>query len=238
MLLDIEGTTTPIAFVYDVLFPYAAERLDTACARAESDPEVAAAVEQLRAEHATDGGEEDFGNGALFARRLMQLDRKSTGLKALQGLIWREGYRRGTLRSQVFPDVPVALRSWHRAGVGVRIFSSGSVLAQQLLFSHTEDGDLTGLLEGYHDTTSGSKKAASSYLGIAETWGVPPGRVLFLSDVAEELNAAAEAGLHTGLVVREGNPPTASARHPRYRDFGTLSPLGDSGPLGPAPERP
>jgi len=226
VLTDIEGTTTSISFVYDVLFPYAAGRLDEYCSQPDPGPELADALERLRREHAEESARDasfpPFGNGADYARRLMAEDRKSTGLKLLQGVIWEEGYRTGALRSQVFPDVFPALTAWREAGIRLRVFSSGSVRAQKLLFAHTEAGDLTPLFEGFHDTTTGPKREAASYAAIAEAFGLPAGEILFLSDVREELDAAAESGMRTGMLVRPGNRPADAGGHPVYRDFGEI----------------
>lgn len=223
VLTDIEGTTTPLSFVVDVLFPFAKERLEDACA--SNDPRFAGAVRQLREEHAaeTGSGVPEFGNGAPYARYLMELDRKSTGLKALQGLIWEAGYRDGHLKGDVYPDVPEALRAWKEQGIRVRIFSSGSVLAQKLLFGHTPYGDLLPYFEGYHDTTTGPKREARAYTAIADAFGLPPGEILFLSDVTEELDAAREAGMRTGLLVRPGNKPAEAGGHGVYRSFSELA---------------
>ncbi|MFL6291956.1 MAG: acireductone synthase [Thermoanaerobaculia bacterium] len=224
VLTDIEGTTTSISFVYDVLFPYAAARLDEYCSQPDPGPELAEALARLRREHAREPGLPPFGNGADYARRLMAEDRKSTGLKLLQGVIWEEGYRMGELSSHVFPDVPPALAAWKSAGLRLRIFSSGSVHAQKLLFAHTEAGDLTPLFEGYHDTTTGPKREAASYAAIAQAYALPAGEILFLSDVREELDAAAGAGMRTGMLVRPGNRPAEPGAHPVYRDFGEIAP--------------
>ena len=223
VLVDIEGTTTPLSFVTDVLFPFAKERLGDACS--SPDPRFTAAVRRLREEHEAEGTDmPGFGNGAPYARYLMELDRKSTGLKELQGLIWEEGYRAGDLKGEVFPDVPEALRAWQAQGVRARIFSSGSVLAQQLLFGHTEYGDLRSFFEGYHDTTTGPKREARSYAVIAGAFGLPPGTILFLSDVVEELDAAREAWMQTGLLLRPGNKPVEAGSHSVYRSFAELAP--------------
>ena len=226
VLLDIEGTTTSISFVYDVLFPYAAARLDEHCSRSHPEPELAAALARLKAEY-----DKEAENAALppfdaarYARRLMAEDRKSTGLKLLQGVIWEEGYRSGELRGHVYPDVPGALAAWRAAGLRLRIFSSGSVKAQKLLFGHTEHGDLTPLFEGFHDTTTGPKREAGSYAAIAADYGLPPNKILFLSDVREELDAAAASGMRTGLVVRPGNRPVAPGGHAAYKSFAELTP--------------
>lgn len=231
VLTDIEGTTTPVSFVYEVLFPYAEARLEEACARAASEPAIAAAVEQLAKEHAEEGASGappgvELGDGAPYARWLMAQDRKSTGLKMLQGLIWEAGYHDGSLRAQIYDDVPAALAAWRDAGLRLRIYSSGSVLAQKLLFGHTDHGDLTPLFEGYHDTTTGPKKVAASYRKIAEAYGLEAGAVAFLSDVPAELDAAAKAGMRTALLVRPGNQPVADdCPHTAYGSFDELGPL-------------
>lgn len=222
VLLDIEGTTTPISFVYDVLFPFARQRLAAACSG--EGEELRAAVAALRREHeqeAAGGGEvPEFGTGAPYAAHLMDQDRKSSGLKQLQGLIWREGYGSGELRGEVFSDVPAALARWRRAGLRIRIYSSGSILAQKLLFQSTAAGDLTGYFEGYHDTTSGPKKETASYRRIAADFALPEGEIFFLSDVLAELDAAAEAGMGTGLLVRPGNQAVPPGHgHLEFLDF-------------------
>jgi enolase-phosphatase E1 len=222
VLTDIEGTTTPLSFVAGVLFPFAKERLEDACV--SEDPRFVDAVRQLRQEHEAERGSgTELGNGASYARHLMELDRKSTGLKALQGLIWEDGYRTGELKGDVYPDVPEALRSWKEKGIRTRIFSSGSILAQKLLFGHTAYGDLVPFFEGYHDTTTGPKREARAYAAIAADFGLPPGEILFLSDVVEELDAAREAGLRTGLFLRPGNKPAHPGGHPAYRFFSELT---------------
>jgi enolase-phosphatase E1 len=216
ILLDIEGTTTPISFVYDVLFPFARTH-----AGAYLDEE---ARRSLKLEHDTDIAKgltpPSWSFGALaYVHWLMDQDRKSTALKTLQGRVWREGYRRGELHGEVFPDVPVALERWNKAGTDVRIYSSGSVLAQQLLFSTTTYGDLTRFLKGYFDTTTGPKTEASSYARIAEAFQLQPSEIVFLSDVKRELDAASAAGLGAQLAVRPGNASQPASIYPRITDF-------------------
>jgi enolase-phosphatase E1 len=218
VLTDIEGTTTPLSFVLDVLFPYARRRLDAACA--SGDPRFAEALRHLREEYPGDPA--TFGNGAAYAHRLMDHDRKSTGLKMLQGLLWEEGYLSGELRGQVWPDVADALRAWKERGIRARVFSSGSVLAQKLLFGHSDQGDLLPCFEGFHDTTTGPKQDAASYVAIAGAFGLPPGEILFLSDVTAELDAARDAGMRTGLLVRPGNRPAEPNGHPVHHSFSDL----------------
>lgn len=234
ILLDIEGTTTPLSFVSEVLFPHAAKRLPDFLARRRRDPEVDAALRVLAAEHRREeeggGAPPPFGDGVPYLRHLMAADRKSTGLKLLQGLVWKEGYDRGEIRGQVFADVPPALRSWRQAGVRLRIFSSGSVLAQRLLFSTTPAGDLTPLFEGFHDTGTGSKHEPGSYCRIAEATGLEPRWILFLSDAPAELDAASEAGLQTCLAVRPGNRAVTGNSHPRVQSFAEIVLAGPSAP--------
>lgn len=227
VLTDVEGTTTPVSFVYQVLFPYARERLAAAARRAGEDPRLQEAIDALRGEHEAEersgaSGLPAFGDGAPYARYLMDRDRKSTGLKMLQGLIWHEGYESGDLQGQVFDDVPPALAAWKDEGIRVRCFSSGSVLAQKLLLSTTRHGDLTPYFEGFHDTTTGPKMEAASYEAIAEAFGLEAEAVLFLSDSVPELDAAAAAGLHTGHFLRPGNAPAPPHSHAVYRTFREL----------------
>lgn len=228
ILLDIEGTTTPIAFVYDVLFPFARKRLEQACAN-PSHPEIKKALDLLREEWSAEPDsvrEEvgEFGNGSAYTAHLMDRDRKSTGLKKLQGILWEEGYRSGELKGEVFEDVPRAFHRWTEQGIRIRIYSSGSILAQKLLFGHSNHGDLTVHLEDYHDTTTGPKKDSESYARIAEAFELPPSEILFLSDNLDELGAASRAGMQTALAVRPGNPPLTDPPFRTVRDFDSVLP--------------
>ncbi|MCB9770510.1 MAG: acireductone synthase [Candidatus Omnitrophica bacterium] len=223
ILLDIEGTTTPISFVYDVLFPFARKELRSACIQT-MNPEVEKAVEILKEEweKEPDLVKNEIGpfeDGSIYAAYLMDQDRKTTGLKKLQGLIWEEGYREGLLKGIVFEDVPPALKRWTDQGKRIRIYSSGSVLAQKLLFGFSDHGDLTPFIEDYHDTTTGPKKEADSYSRITAAYGLPANEILFLSDNVEELNAAREAGLQTFLAIRPGNTPVSDHGHPTIETF-------------------
>lgn len=221
VLTDIEGTTTPLSFVHDVLFPYARRRLDAACA--SGDERFAEALRVLRAEHQAEKGDlAGFGDGAPYAHALMDRDRKSTGLKMLQGLLWEDGYRSGELKGQVYPDVAAALRRWKEEGIRARVFSSGSVLAQKLIFGYSDQGDLLPYFEGFHDTTTGAKQNPESYRAIAAAFDLPPAEILFLSDVVAELDGAREAGMQTGFFVRPGNKPAEPDGHPTYRSFEEL----------------
>jgi enolase-phosphatase E1 len=219
ILLDIEGTTTPIAFVHDVLFSYARDHVADFLAKHGDSEDVQADIRLLRDEHAADLNQvnqppalsEQIESIVSYVNWLIDLDRKSTGLKSLQGKIWREGYIDGSLQAQVYPDVAPALARWRVAGLNVSIFSSGSVLAQQLLFAHTEAGDLTQFLNQYFDTSAGKKGEAQSYRYISEALGLEPNELLFISDVTTELAAAREAGMQTLLSIRPGNQPQRNA---------------------------
>lgn len=210
LLLDIEGTTTPISFVYEVLFPFARRRVETFLHEHGDEEPVAADLRELERLRAAETAGQPI---AEFARWLMDQDRKDTPLKSLQGKIWEEGYCRGELRGQLFPDVPRALRRWQAQGRDISIFSSGSVLAQRLLFAHSDAGDLAPLVRAYFDTTVGAKKESASYRRIAEKLERQPAEILFISDVVAELDAARAAGLSTILAVRPGNRPV-SQPHP------------------------
>jgi enolase-phosphatase E1 len=218
VLLDVEGTTTPLAFVADRLVPYARTHLRHHVEQHAAEPEYARLLEHLRGEHQRDreAGQPvpawaDEPGAALmvpvdaYLGWLIDRDRKSTTLKDLQGRVWEEGYRRGELKGEVFADVPGAFSRWRARGLELGIFSSGSVLAQQLLFRYSSAGDLTAHLRWHFDTTVGPKVDASSYHRIAAAMTLPPHTVLFLSDVVRELDAARAAGLQTRLAVRPGN---------------------------------
>jgi enolase-phosphatase E1 len=212
VLTDIEGTTTPIAFVHRTLFPFARARLADFLARHATDAEVAAIVRDIEVVEPAKPPLD-----ALFA--WMDADAKVTPLKALQGLIWREGYADGSLHAEIYPDVPPRLRAWHDADLRLAVYSSGSVEAQRLLFAHTEVGNLTDLFCGNFDTRIGAKREAESYRHIAAELALPPGGILFLSDVEAELDAAREAGLSTCQLVRAEDGTVASARHATASDF-------------------
>lgn len=217
ILLDIEGTTTPIDFVYRVLFPYAKSHAREFLRRHGGSRDVRDDLKALREQYAEDSARglnppalEDPSDPTFFVAYIHWLidhDRKLTPLKSLQGKIWAEGYAAGELRSQVFDDVPIALKRWQEQGKQIAIFSSGSVLAQKLLFAHTESGDLTSYFCWYFDTTVGSKTDPASYRKIADAMGVPPRQIIFVSDATKELDAATAAGLEALLCERPGNHP-------------------------------
>ena len=234
LLLDIEGTTTPIDFVYETLFPYArAHARDYLTANLQS---AQADIRALLEENAEDSrqrlgspflegppGQVSIDSVVAYIHWLMDHDRKSTPLKSVQGKIWEQGYRSGELRSQVFEDVPRAFKRWHQQERMILIYSSGSVLAQKLLFAHTEAGDLTPLISDFFDTNVGAKKDAESYRRIADAHKLRPSEIIFLSDVAAELDAAAAAGLQTLLCMRPGNPQTAVSSHALIRNFDEIA---------------
>ncbi len=218
IVLDVEGTTTPIAFVYDVLFPFARahlhEYLETHLDRADFDE----SLRLLRDEWSDDvargekpppwpaarGGE---GAAAPYVEWLMDRDRKSRGLKLLQGRIWEDGYRAGLLKGEVFSDVPPALARWREAHIDIAIYSSGSELSQRLIFGATPHGDLTPFISRFFDTSVGAKSSPESYRTIAADLGCPADGMLFVSDVTTELDAARSARCQVLLCVRPGNRP-------------------------------
>jgi enolase-phosphatase E1 len=222
ILLDIEGTTTPIAFVHQVLFPYARARVHDHLEQGD--------IALLRTEYDAEPRSPDLPawDPEAYVYWLMDRDRKSTALKALQGRIWEAGYRSGELKGkgEVYADVRPALERWHKAGKTIAIFSSGSVLAQRNLFANTTAGDLSPFLSGYFDTTTGPKREAQSYRQIAAMLRQEPRDILFVSDVTAELDAASAAGMRTALCVREPEPPIPnpqSPEHPRIRSFAELA---------------
>jgi enolase-phosphatase E1 len=217
-LLDVEGTTTPISFVHDVLFPYARREMAGFLGARRSDPAVRDALAQLREEGRLQDGIEP---ALEYVGELMDADRKSTALKALQGLVWERGFTQGELRGRMYPDVAPALRRWRRQGRSTFIYSSGSVLAQRLVFAHSDAGDLSPLLSGYFDTTTGPKKEAGSYRRIAETIGLAPGDVLFVSDSADEIAAARAAGMGAAWCARDA--PQGAPRD-AIQSFDALAP--------------
>ena len=212
VVTDIEGTTTPIRFVHDVLFPYARRRIPALLAEQAGDPEIAAAVRRVQALAP--------GLAPLDALTLWQdEDRKIEPLKTLQGIAWREGYRSGAVQSEIYSDVPEALRRWHAAGTRLAVYSSGSIEAQKLLFAHTRSGDLADLFAAFFDTTTGPKREAASYRSIAAALELPAEAILFLSDIGAELDAAAAAGWATCQLVRPTDGTRPAPGHAVAADF-------------------
>ncbi|HEU0179255.1 MAG TPA: acireductone synthase [Blastocatellia bacterium] len=236
ILLDIEGTTTPIDFVYKTLFPFARGRVKDYLSRNWEAPEVQSNLTQLRAERSADVAQglnppaledessvEQLESAVAYIHWLMDRDRKATPLKAIQGKIWQEGYQAGELFGEVFDDVPPAFARWRRQDKLICIYSSGSALAQKLLFAHTTAGDLTGYIFRYFDTTIGHKIEAGSYRRIAEELRTAPAEIVFISDAITELDAAREAGMMTILATRPGNRPIEHpVKHPTVDSFASL----------------
>lgn len=219
IVTDIEGTTGSIAFVHEVLFPYARRHLGAFLRRHHQQAEVARQLEAAREEAAEP--EADLERLIAILEGWIQEDRKATPLKALQGMIWEAGYQAGDFTGHVYPDAAEALRHWQAAGIALYVYSSGSVQAQRLLFGHSDLGDLTPLFAGYFDTTTGPKREADSYTRIVEGIGQAPEEVLFLSDVIAELDAARAAGLATCQLVRE--PGMVTGDHPVATRFDEVS---------------
>lgn len=202
ILTDIEGTTSAVSFVFDVLFPYAAKHLPDFVRQQAERGDVA---EQLAAVR-RDSHEPDADVERVIEILLGWIaeDRKATPLKALQGMVWEQGYQAGQLKGHVYPDAVEALKRWHQEGFQLFVYSSGSIQAQKLIFGCSEAGDLTPLFSGYFDTTSGPKREAQSYVNIAQALKIEASQVLFLSDIVEELDAARAAGMATCGLAREG----------------------------------
>lgn len=231
VLTDIEGTTSSIAFVKDVLFPYARASLPGFVEARRHEPEIrrwldAVALEIGEGHHAERDSRDEAAVQQLLA--WIDEDRKHTALKAIQGLLWREGYALGEYHAHVYPDAIEALERWKAAGHELYVYSSGSVQAQKLFFGHSEVGDLTPLFSGYFDTGIGGKREVASYRHIAADIGVAPSHIVFLSDVVEELDAAREAGLRTVLVDRKSDYPMPRVEqangHTRVETFSAVVP--------------
>ncbi len=228
ILLDIEGTTTSIDFVHKTLFPFAKARI--AGFVQENFDSLKFELTQLAAEHADDSDSAaDFridspNSVADYLRFLIDRDRKSTPLKSIQGMIWEKGYESGGLVSDVFPDVPPAFKRWKDAGKSIAIYSSGSVLAQRLIFKYSDQGDLTQFIDKYFDTNTGPKREADSYRKIAAEMGLDTNEMIFVSDISAELDAAQTAGMQAALTIREENPVIAETlSYKTIKSFDELS---------------
>lgn len=236
ILLDIEGTVSDVRFVYDVMFPFAKQSMKSFLELHSGSPDVRSAIEQvardanLDATHwlpDTNQNNIDVDRLNAHLQELMSTDSKATGLKALQGLVWKSGFESGQLRAELFSDVLPALRTWTASGKRLFIYSSGSVLAQQLFFRHTTEGDLSSLLSGYFDTNVGKKQEPASYQRIAESIGSEPRTILFVSDVAEELIAASTVGMEVVASVRPSNKPlNPSYLGAQIRSFSEINLVG------------
>lgn len=235
LLLDIEGTTTPVDFVLKTLFPFAAARVEQFLREHSESPETKEIIADLRqtwSGAAAAGApvwmettpDEKLSSAAAYVRWLIARDSKISPLKALQGKIWEAGFREGQLQGEVYPDVGPAFARWRAQGRRIAIFSSGSVLAQRLLFAHSTAGDLSASLDAYFDTTTGPKREAASYQKIATALALEPREILFVSDVAAELDAAAAARMHTALSLRPGTPLPERPAHGAIDSFEQLFP--------------
>lgn len=218
ILTDIEGTTSSISFVKEVLFPYARRELPNFIREHAGDPKVRHWLDQVQLEL----GSEFFNDEHLIETLLdwIDSDRKHTALKALQGMIWVAGYRDGDYAAHIYQDAAEVLKQWHEDGHRIYVYSSGSVPSQKLFFSHTAEGNMTAVFSGYFDTETGGKREAESYRRIAAAMDEKPADIIFLSDIVEELDAAREAGMHTVLLDRLGdypNPRLDEATHGHFR---------------------
>lgn len=227
ILTDIEGTTSSIAFVKDVLFPYARRELPRFVREHGDEPQVRHWLDVVATEHGS------ICDDAVIVETLqgwIDQDRKHTALKALQGMLWREGYERADFQGHIHADAAVALRRWHDAGHRLAVFSSGSVAAQKLLFGHSQAGDLAGLFDAWFDTEIGHKRDADSYRLIADALGRACADIVFLSDVVAELDAARAAGMRTVLLDRREDYPAPrlgeeTHGHPRVESFDAIDAL-------------
>lgn len=228
ILLDIEGTTTPIDFVHKTLFPYAKSRIDKYVR--ERFDELSNEINQLSEEHSSDGdysaelATDSPESVAAYLKYLIDRDRKSTPLKTIQGKIWQHGYETGELRSEIFDDVPLVFERWKAEGNLIAIYSSGSVLAQQLIFRYSNRGDLTPFIDRYFDTGVGGKRETESYRKIVAEIGFESSDMTFVSDIVEELDAAERAGMKTVLSIREGNAAVPeNLKHPAVKSLTDLT---------------
>ena len=219
IVTDIEGTTSSISFVVEVLFPFAKQHLPAFVAQHQQQPEVADQLAAVRVQ----SGETDASVERVVEILLSWIaeDRKATPLKALQGMIWAQGYQSGQIKGHVYPDAVEALARWHTQGYALYVYSSGSVQAQKLIFGYSVAGDLTPLFQGYFDTTTGPKREVSSYKAITQAIGLAPDEILFLSDIVQELDAAQAAGLQTCGLVRAGGE---LAGHANVASFAVIDP--------------
>lgn len=216
IVCDIEGTTTSLSFVKDTLFPYAREHMATFIRERQHDTDIANLLENVKREMQRPDATVDEVIGQL--ETWIDEDKKITPLKAIQGHIWQYGYQNGDYHGHVYTDAYETLKDWHESGIALYIFSSGSVYAQKLLFSHTEFGDMTPLFNGYFDTNIGAKIDPAAYRAIVEHTGYPGKEIMFLSDIEKELDAARSVGMSTVWLVRDGSPSTDS-RHLQVTNF-------------------
>ena len=219
ILTDIEGTTTSLAFVKDVLFPYAYEHMQRFMVENRTNPAVAKLIDDVRYE--VNNPVLSLSGAIEQLKQWIRDDKKITPLKAIQGLMWQQGYANGDFTGHVYPDAVAGLQVWHAQGLQLYVYSSGSVQAQQLLFGYSDAGDLTPLFSGYFDTQVGHKREIGAYQHIAQAIGIAPEHILFLSDIREELDAAQQAGMQTCALVRE-NQATEGLQHPWVENFAQI----------------
>jgi len=232
VLLDIEGTTSAIDFVHTTMFDYARNNLEDFLVSSFETKETIEALEVFAQDEkqpslaaflvGASSKAEKIDRIVNLASQRMKEDSKATGLKALQGMVWRKGFNNGELKGHIYNDVPDAFNRWKKSGITIAIYSSGSILAQKIYFANTIFGNLGTLISNHFDTTSGPKRISSSYKNITNILNAKAGDILFLSDVTEELDAAKAAGMATGLLIRPGNKPAGNNDHPAYDDFNTL----------------
>ncbi len=216
IVTDIEGTTTSLSFVKDVLFPYADTHMQAFAEKHQADPCVMGQLEAVRRQ----SGHPEFSLPDIVAqlRQWIAEDKKVTPLKAIQGMLWEEGYKNGDFTGHVYDDAVRNLRAWHEQGLKLYVYSSGSTHAQKLLFGYSDAGDLMDLFSGYFDTQIGHKRETAAYARILSTLECSAAQILFLSDIPEELDAARQVGLQTCCLIRE-NQPTSGLQHPWVTDF-------------------
>ncbi len=214
ILTDIEGTTSSIHFVHQVLFPYSAAAIPEFVRAHAGSPEIQPLLNKIADEIQLAHSDLDGITAALLG--WIAEDRKHSVLKILQGIVWQRGYQEGAFKAHVYPEVGDVLRRWDASGLLLYVYSSGSIAAQKLFFKHSDAGDLSPLFQGYFDTTSGPKREAKSYAVIASAIGLIPAQILFLSDIEAELDAARAAGMRTTLLAREQLP---NSKHAIAADF-------------------
>lgn len=205
ILTDIEGTTSSISFVHDVLFPYATEHLPAFVREQQATPDVSEQLDLVADESGAD--RKDIEALIETLQGWIREDRKATPLKSLQGMVWEQGYLQGELKGHIYDDAAQYLQHWHDRGLRLYVYSSGSVKAQKLIFGFTSAGDFTSFFSGYFDTRVGGKKEPEAYHNILRELGVEAATVLFLSDIKAELEAAEAAGMKTAWLVRNGELP-------------------------------
>lgn len=217
ILTDIEGTTTSISFVHEILFPYAKTHVRSYILAHESEPAVTKIIQEVK--EIAETPDADLEQVITTLISWMNQDKKITPLKTLQGMMWKEGYEQGGFQGHVYKDAFQELTNWHEQNIPLYVYSSGSVPAQKLLFSHSTYGDLTPLFCNYFDTKVGGKKESSSYRTITAQIGLPAENILFLSDITEELDAAKDAGMQILLLLREETTAPAGCSHPSVATF-------------------